>query len=235
MSWSDPAPASMGGIGASLTWAWQTLRTYPAVFVITALVVAAIQFGQQIAVQPMNDALVACLQVQTPGQQNACESGVTGAAFSSAIGFLFFLALTVLATIWTVRAALIASQGRPLVLADAFSMHNAAAFAVSVIAVLVLGVAGFALCIIPGILAVFLLQFAPFFALETGAGPIDALRASAQIARRAPALTLTLLAFNTAMFLLGGLFLGIPTLLTLPLAALVTAHVYRRLTAPAAG
>ncbi len=235
MSWSESPAASAGGIGASLTWAWQTLRANPAVFVLTALVVAGIQFGQQIAVQPMNDALIACLQVQTPGQQYACESGVTGAAFSSAIGFLFFLALTVLATIWSIRAALIASAGRPLVLADAFSMHNAAPFAVSVIAVLVLGVTGFALCIVPGILVLFLLQFAPFFALETGAGPLDALRASVLIARRAPAMTMALLAFNTAMFLLGGLFLGIPTLLTLPLAALATASVYRRLTAPAAG
>ena len=232
MSWSDSQLPQGSGIGSSLAWAWNTFRANPAVFVVTALVVAGIQFGQQIAVQPMNDALIACLQVQTVGQQNACESGVTNAAFSSAIGFIFFLALTVLATIWSIRAALMAYAGRPLTIPDAFSMHNAAAFAVAVLSVLVVGITGFALCIIPGILALFLLQFAPFFALDTGAGPVDALRASAQLVRRAPALCLALLAFNVSMFILGGLFLGIPTLLTLPLAALTTAHVYRRLSAP---
>lgn len=235
MSWSESSGPSAAGIGSSIGWAWQIFRANPGVLVISAVVVAVIQFGQQIAVQPLNDSLLACLETTTPGQQNACESGVTGAAFSSLVGFVFFLALTTLATIWTVRAALIASWGRPLVPVDVFSMHNAAAFAITVLSIVAFGVVGFALCIVPGIIAVYLLQFAPFFALETGAGPLDALRASARMARRAPALVLVLLAFNTAMFLLGGLFFGIPTLITLPLAALATANVYRRLSTPAGG
>ena len=70
MSWSDSQLPLGSGIGSSLTWAWNTFRANPAVFVTTALVVAGIQFGQQIAVQPMNDALIACLQVL----HSPCES-----------------------------------------------------------------------------------------------------------------------------------------------------------------
>ena len=42
------------------------------------------------------------------------------------------------------------------------------------------------LCIIPGLIAIFLLQLGPFFVLDRGYGPGEAMRASARTALRFP-------------------------------------------------
>jgi uncharacterized membrane protein len=74
-----------------------------------------------------------------------------------------------------------------------------------------------------------LFQFAPFFALDRGLTPFQALKASSRLVRLNWPLAILVLLFSGAAYLISGLFWGIPTLLFLPLAALVTAFAYRAL------
>jgi uncharacterized membrane protein len=56
-----------------------------------------------------------------------------------------------------------------------------------------------------------------------------ALRASANVVRTNWPVAILVLLVSTVAYLVSGLFWGIPTLVALPIAALVTAFVYRAL------
>jgi uncharacterized membrane protein len=87
---------------------------------------------------------------------------------------------------------------------------------------------GIVLCIVPGIIMIFLLQLGQYYVLDKGLGPIQAMKAStrAVMANLGPALLLTLI--SLLVLLIGGLFFGLLTLVTLPFSCLFTAHLYRQ-------
>jgi uncharacterized membrane protein len=64
--------------------------------------------------------------------------------------------------------------------------------------------------------------------LDKGLGPIQAIKASSRAVMRnfGPALLLTLI--SLLVLIIGGLFFGLLTLVTLPFSCLFTAHLYRQ-------
>ena len=89
--------------------------------------------------------------------------------------------------------------------------------------------AGLILCFIPGIIVIFLFQFAPLYALDKGQGVGEAFGNSyrAVTSNFVPVLLAALV--NIVASFLGGILFGIFTLITLPFAALFTVHIYRQL------
>ena len=97
---------------------------------------------------------------------------------------------------------------------------------------IVYGIASFAglvLCFIPGIIVIFLFQFAPLYALDKGQGVGEAFGNSyrAVTSNFVPVLLAALV--NIVASFLGGILFGVFTLITLPFAALFTVHIYRQL------
>jgi uncharacterized membrane protein len=90
------------------------------------------------------------------------------------------------------------------------------------------GMLGLLLCILPGLIVFFLLQLGPYYILDKGLSVGDAIKASYSAVSKniGPALMMTIL--NVLVQLLGGLFFGLLTLVTLPFACLFTAHMYRQ-------
>jgi uncharacterized membrane protein len=88
--------------------------------------------------------------------------------------------------------------------------------------------AGIILCILPGLIVLFLLQLGPYYILDKGMGVGDAIKASYRAVTKnfGPALLMTLL--NFLVILLGGFLFGLLTLVTLPFVTLFTAHMYRQ-------
>lgn len=88
---------------------------------------------------------------------------------------------------------------------------------------------GFALLIVPGVFLALAFGFAPFLVAERTHEPLEALRASSQLTRelKGPLFKfgLMLLGLN----LLGVLALGLGTVVTVPMSALASAWVFRRL------
>ena len=92
----------------------------------------------------------------------------------------------------------------------------------------ILGVLGLILCILPGLLVFFFLQLGPYYILDKGYSVGDAVKASYSAVSKniGPALIMTII--NVLVQILGGLFFGLLTLVTLPFACLFTAHMYRQ-------
>lgn len=215
-------------VGLALSWAFQKLRGNFAGFVSLATVVAVIQLAQQVALQPLNNIVVDCLDPQSPGQINACSAAIADGAFTGVSLLVIFTILGFLATIGVYRAGIRATQGQPPSFAEMFTTENLGKYLLFTLAYIGLSVLGLIACIVPGFLILFLLQLGPFYVLDKGYGVRQAIKASAKAMSKnlGPAVVMTLL--STLVLILGGAFYGILTLVTLPFASLFMAHMYRQ-------
>lgn len=209
-------------------WALGTFRRNLLAFVALAAIVAAVQFLQQLSLQPLNDVLVQCADPQTPGQQAACAGQLANRTLLSAVLTLFFAVLTIIVSVGVIRAALRATRGQEAGFDALLDGHNLGRYLLFQIVYAFMAGFGILLCILPGLLAIFFFQLGPFYVLDRGMKIGEALTASARAIRRNLAAAFMMTVFNALVLLVGGLFYGILTLVALPLATLFTAHLYRQ-------
>lgn len=222
-------------LGAAVGWARVAFTKNILAFIALSVVVMILQFGQQFAANPFTETFSRCIEFGGSGA--TLDSAAMTACFESEMGSLLFVLLSAvvfvvasfLATAGVIRGALYVTQGRKIGFADTFTGPYFGAFALTVLLIMVTFVAGLFLFVVPAIFAILLFQFAPFFALDRGLSPFQALKSSSRLVRMNWPLGIVVLLFSGAAYLISGLFWGIPTLLFLPLAALVSAYVYRTL------
>ena len=220
-------------IGSALGWARVAYAKNVLSFVALSVVVMILQFGQQFAAGPFTETFSRC--VEAGGTDDVLNSTAIANCFEADMGSLLlvllmafvFVVASFLATAGVIRGALYVTLGRKIGFADTFTGPYFGAFALTALLIMVTFVAGLFLFIVPAILVILLFQFAPFFALDRGLAPFQSLKASAGLVRRNWPLAILLLLFSAEAYLISGLFWGIPTVLFLPLAALVTAYAYR--------
>ena len=223
------------GFGAAFRWARAAFVKNTLSFIALSVVVMILQFGQQFAATPFTETLSLC--VEAGGTGETIDSTAVSSCFESEMGQLLIVTLmavvfviaSFLATAGVVRGALYVTLGRRIGFADTFTGPYFGAFALTTLLIMVIFIAGLFLFVLPAIFAILLFQFAPFFALDRGLTPFHALKSSVGLVRLHWPLAILVLLFSGASYLISGLFWGIPTLLFLPLAALVTAYVYRSL------
>ncbi|MAZ67315.1 hypothetical protein CL652_00920 [bacterium] len=100
------------------------------------------------------------------------------------------------------------------------------------ILVLVVVFVGFVLFIIPGIIAGIALAFASYLVIDRNLGPVEALKESMRITHGH---RWNLFIFGLSVFFInifGALFFGVGLIVTIPVSALATVHVYRWLSNP---
>lgn len=223
------APAAAPDPKAALSWAMRQLRGNASAYASLAAVVTVIQFLQQIATQPLLVVLQDCLDATSPGQKNACQTALSD-SLPASVATLVLVVLAVLATAGIQRAALGSTRNVAPTFRQMFTTHDLAHYVLYSLAYGILVGLGILFCVLPGIAAYVLLQIGFFFVLDRGMGALAGIRSSAKVAMAnlGPAFSVALV--NVAALLLGSLFYGIPTLVTLPFACLFTAHMYRQLT-----
>ncbi len=222
-------------IGAALGWARVAFAKNSLSFIALSVVVMILQFGQQFAATPFTETFSQCTAEGGAGE--ILDSQAIASCFEAEMGSLLrvmlmavvFVIASFLATAGVIRGALYVTLGRKIGFADTFTGPHFGAFALTTLLIMVTFVAGLFLFVVPAIFAVLLFQFAPFFALDRGLPPFQALKSSVRVVRLNWSLAILVLLFSGAAYLISGLFWGIPTLLFLPLAALVTGYVYRNL------
>ena len=222
-------------LSVALGWARVTITKNFLSFIALSVVVMILQFGQQFAATPFTQTFSVCIEAGGVGA--TIDSAAVASCFQSEMGSLLlvmvmafcFVIASFLATAGVIRGALYVTLGRKIGFADTFTVPHFGAFALTTLLIMVTFVAGLFLFVLPAILAILLFQYAPFFALDRGLSPIQALTSSVRLVRLNWPIAILVLLFSGSSYLISGLFWGIPTLLFLPLAALVTAYVYRSL------
>jgi uncharacterized membrane protein len=220
-------PTGRPNPSAALSWSFGAFRKHTTAFLGLAAVVTVLQFLQLVAAQPLQNITADCLDPQTGGQQQACQESISGAVTPVLVAVLFWL-LALLATIGVQRAALRTTRGLVPAFTDLLSTASIVRYVLFVLAYVALVALGLLLCVLPGLLAAYLLQLGPYYVLDRGAGVREAISSSASAVRANAGPALVLLMVNALALLLGGLFYGLPTLVTLPIASLFTAHLYRQ-------
>jgi hypothetical protein len=211
-------PSARPNASAALPWSLRTFRAFASPFLALATVVTVLQFMQLVAAQPLQNISVDCLDPQTAGQEQACQESITGAVTPVLVALAFWL-LAMVATIGVQRAASFA---------DLLTTDNVVKYVLFVIVYIASVAVGLLLCVLPGLLAAFYLQLGPYYVIDRGAGVREAVLSSVRAVRSHPAAGFVMLLVNGLAVLLGGLFYGLPTLVTLPIASLFTAYLYRQ-------
>lgn len=227
-----PPPPSEGGaapdVGRAISWAFDTFKSNAAAFVGLAAVVTVIQLVQRVGSNSISNLFNNCDNVTSTDQLTACTATIgVGLVISIFLSVVFGL-IAFIAQIGVQRAAIRKTQG----VAPSFDMmlttENLWKYILFVIVFAILFFIGLALCILPGLIVLFLLQLGPYYVLDKGYGVGEAIKASyaAVTKNLGPAIIMTIV--NGLVSILGGVSFGLLTLVTLPFASLFTAHMYRQ-------
>lgn len=153
-------------------------------------------------------------------------------AFFSISALLFALAwllLTFLIQAAVIRGAILITKGVKLELGHFLATDNlGSVILASVLLALGTGV-GYFLCFLPGVVFAFFSQFTLFYVLDKGMEPIEAIKASFGLVNRNLGTTVGLYIGVIIAAIIGGILCGIGLLVTIPVALIATAYVYRRM------
>ena len=215
-------------IRSALLWSLSTMRRNILGFGVLAALVTAVQLLQILSLRPLNEAISACAESATPGQQAACADSLSGGALLAAVLTLLFAFGAIVVGVGVVRAALRATAGQEPGIDALVDGRNLGKFiAYQLVYSLAAGL-GVLLCFFPGVIVIFFLQLGPFFVLDKGMKVGEALVASVRAIRTNVPVALVLAAVNVSALLLGGVLYGVLTLIVLPFASLFTAYLYRQ-------
>lgn len=188
--------------------------TYIAVFAVVSIIFFVILVGTAAA--------------STDASGNISGGGVAGFG----VGLIVFIAIAVvlaaLVQAGIIRGALTATEGRPLVYQDFFRFTN---IGTVILTALLLGLATAILSItfIGGIVFAFFAQFALFFVIDKKLGAIDSITASFRLVYANLATVVLLFIGVYVAEFVGSLLLGVGLLITMPVAMIASAYVYRGL------
>lgn len=224
MNGADPAAQ----VRAAAGWAIATFRRNFLAFIALAAIVTAVQFLQQLSVQPLTDLVGECADPQTPGQQAACANALATQVFTSGTLTLIFAVLTIIVTVGVIRAAIRATLGQEPGFDALLDGHNLGRYLLFQLAYALLAGFGFLLFVLPGLLVIFFFQLGPYYILDRGMRVGQAFAASAQVIRSNLPAAFAMTLLNASVLLVGSVLFGLFTLFLLPIASLFTAHLYRR-------
>lgn len=229
MASTDPEAGGPPSVGVALRWSAGAFRSHPVTLIACAAVVAVLMVPQQLATRPF-DVLADCLNARMLGASDVCTDAITPGLAAPLLIAAVFSAVALIAQYGTQRAALMITQGGNPSVAESFAPRRLGAYVLFVVGTTVVAAVGLMLCVLPGLAVLLFMQLGGFAILDRGCGVLEAVRSSARLiaANIGPALGLGIV--NLLAFMLGGLFYGIATLVTLPFASLVTAHLYRQFT-----
>lgn len=226
-------------VGPAFTWAINKLQQHIGVMVGLAAVVFAIRAIEELVSRALiNNAVDDCREGAVVIGENgvvtitdSCSTGLFANIGLQLVLAVVFGALAWLASIGVYRAALRRTQGETPSFAHLTSTENLGAYVIVAVLFGIASFVGLLLCFLPGLVVIFLFQFAPLFALDRGVGVGEAFGSSFRAVTQnfIPVLLAGLV--NIVAAVLGSILFGVFTLVTLPFAALFTAHVYRQLNA----
>ncbi len=221
-------------VGDAFSWAWNKFSKNAA-----PLIVATLVYG--LILSALYGIFLGLAFAVSPAPVTTYETYDTGFSYetSSSFGVASYLMLSLGGLVFMIVAAAISSayvsslldiaDGRPVAIGDFFKPRN---FGSVLVAGVIVGVAtyiGFALCVIPGLIVGFLTIFTTFVLLDRNLAPIDAIKASSQIARAHVGDTIIAWLLSSLIVAVGVAVCYIGIIVTGPIGALFMTYSYRRI------
>jgi uncharacterized membrane protein len=207
-----PGPAASVPIGDAFGYAWKKFTADIGPWILMALAVLVIAIVGEFIIFLAN-AIV----------DNFFVGWIVRSIFSGLLLVLIYAAAYGL-----VRASLLATEGERPNPSKAFQMDQFGPYLIASIIVAAITSVGYFFCIIPGVIAQFLLMFTPFFVIDKKRAPMDAVKDSFNLVKTHIG---GLIGFILLAWVIGvvGFLCCIGTLIAFPVILIATAFVYKRL------
>ncbi|MGE2719196.1 hypothetical protein [Mycolicibacterium celeriflavum] len=219
-------------VGDAFSWAWGKFTANAAAVIVPTLVYGIVVVVLQV--------LFGVLSAAVEPESTSYTSDGDGFAFSFNVSGPASLAITIVG--WLVslvvggiiqsayyNGMLDVANGQPVTIGSFFKPRNVGAVIIASVIVGLLTSIGFALCFIPGLIVVIFTMFTVIALLDRNLSPIDAIKASFDIAKNNFGQVLVTLLVVIAVTVVGALLCGVGLFVALPLAALIEVYAYRKL------
>lgn len=223
-------------IGEALSWAWAQFKGNPGPMVVPGIIMVLL--GGIIAAVYF---VIVATSTQTTTQtystgfggtytQEVTTSDIgTGSAILGIVLYLLVFVALIYLSASMIAGALRVADGQPVTVATFLKPERLGPVIGTAIVVGLITAVGLVLCVIPGLFAIFLLQFAIFFVIDQRLSLGAALKASSQLARSSVSNSVLTLVVAYVLSYVGAFLCYIGLIVTWPLGQLFYAHCYRRM------
>jgi uncharacterized membrane protein len=203
-----PAGGAPGGadVGSAFSYALKKFKEHAGALIVIAIVVFAVQILFAIV-------------------SNGVDSFI-GRVIMQGLGLMLgaFVGLGV------ARAALMVTDGQQPSVGTVFKTDKLGAYFIASILYGLATRVGLLLCFVGVLIPMVLFAFYPYFVLDKGEGPTQALASSLNLVKNNLGTTILLLVVAAVLGFVGALACGIGLLVTIPMAQIMVAYGYKRLT-----
>ncbi|MBC7303820.1 MAG: hypothetical protein H5T78_23100 [Nocardia sp.] len=196
-------------IGRSLSYGWERFRANPGPWLGVTAVGVLIYLG-----------FVAVVQIVEPTSP-----------FSVLLLFLMVIVALWLLQAAMVRGALYETDGYPPAFGSFFRFVNAGNVLLTSLLAFAVTLLASTLCLLPGIVVGFLCMFSMHFVIDQDYGPVEAIKASAQLVLANLWAALLLAMTVTLVTIVGALLCGLGLFVAGPVSVIAVTYAYRMLTA----
>lgn len=158
----------------------------------------------------------------------AAVDGFFGLILQFVLGVVLFVLLYA-ASYGIVRAALLVTDGERPNPSKAWQMDQFGPYLVASILVGIIVTIGYILCVVPGVIAQFLLMFTPYFVIDKKIAPVEAMKASSNLVSKHIGGLIGFLLLAWLVMFLGVITCLVGMLIAFPVTLVATAYVYKRL------
>jgi hypothetical protein len=149
--------------------------------------------------------------------------------FGSIIFSLINLVVTSAISIVLIRAVLAVVDGRQIDTAELFSADNLGPYIIGALLFALGAWIGLILCVIPGLIFMFLAQYWNFYIVDKSMEPMDAIKASIDLVKNNVGTVLVWAIVAALLVFVGLLVCCVGTIVAIPVVYIGNAYLYRRL------
>lgn len=231
-------PSSFGGgpqysVGAAFSWAWNKFSKNAVPVIVATLVYGLIFAVLQFVINLISAAVSPGASSYTADDSGfAFSYNVTGAGgvIVAIIGWIITLVVTAAVQSAYLGGMLDIANGQQVSIGTFFRPRNIGNVVIAGLIVGVITTIGLFLCIIPGLIASIMLMFTVVALLDRNLSPMDAVKASFEIAKSKFGSVFVAWLLIAATILVGAMLCGVGLLVAFPVATLVLVYTYRTLT-----
>lgn len=232
-----PPPYAPGGsgpanqpwsVGNALSYGWDKFTKNLGPILLLSLIVLVGLIAISV-VSSLVQSSVSDTGINSDGTIDSGSSFFGGLLINGLVSAVTWIVEIVLGAL-VVRAALDLTDGRGLDIGSIFSrIPFGPVLLLGLLNAIIVGI-GIVLCVIPGLIAMFLLSYSTYFLLDRNVGAVDAMKASFNLVKNnvGAALGWAIVAFLVAF--IGFCLCGVGFLATFPIAMIGTAYTYKKLT-----
>ncbi|UVF76891.1 YciC family protein [Gordonia mangrovi] len=229
-----PADPTKVDVGRAFSWAWGKFKNNVGATILPGLAVFALLLVA-LLLSIFNAAIFGTTETTTYGSGSGYTYEITTESMGAG-GWIIFglIQLVVYVGILYLMASIISGAIRvangEAVSAKSFlvPMRFGPVFLTAIL-VGIISAIGYALCIIPGLIAVFFLQFSVVATIDRSLSPIDAMKASFELVKTKPGDSFLTLIVAWAINFVGAILCYIGLIVSAPIAALYYVHCWRTL------